>query len=309
MLFLVARRLRDLAVMILVMTFLTLLMLEAIPGGYCSMALPDHADNTTRQTCEQAKEPSLEKKYIAAIGQLARFDLGRSLSSGRSVKAEIAEQLPATVTLALISLTLSLTIGLAGGLAAAQGRYRPWGRLLNWIGIGLLSLPSFVLALLLMQFFALRLQWLRILGDAEHWQSLVMPVLAITIPLSAIFMRITRNAVVDVLNRDYIRTAYAKGLHVRQIVTYHALRNALAAIIPFAGLVLAGLLDGTLLIEAIFARPGLGRYTFKAVQTQDYPALHGVVLVVLVLTAMTSLLADITHARLLPLSRSDVLRR
>ena len=309
MLPLVLRRLRDLVVMILVTVFITLLMLETIPGGYCSAALPDRADKATRQACEQEKEPGLGVKYAATLSRLAHLDLGRSLSSKRPVKDEIAEQLPATFVLAVVSLSLSLAIGLAGGMAAAQGRQQTWGKLLNWTAIGLLSLPSFVLAMLLMQLFALRLHWLRILAGAQQWQGLVMPVLAITIPLSAIFMRITRNAVIDVLDRDYIRTAHAKGLRSRQVFAGHALRNALAAIIPFTGLVLAGLLDGTLLIEAIFARPGLVRYTFRAVQTPDYPALQGVVLVVLILTAMSSLLADLAHIRLLPHSRGDLLNR
>ncbi len=292
--------------MVLVMAFLTIMMLEAIPGGYCSVALPDHASKKTREACEQEKDPPLGSKYVKILNRLVRLDLGQSLSSKRSIKTEIAEQLPDTLRLAVTCLLLSLGFGMSVGIFAAQSRHSLRGKLLNWVGMFLLSLPSFVLALLLMQLFALRLGWLHILGDSRQWQSMVMPVLAITIPLSALFMRLTRNAVIGVLSRDYIRTARAKGMRERRVLTIHALRNASAAIIPFAGLVLAGLLDGTLLIEAIFSRPGLGTYTFDALTTQDYPALQGVVLLVTVLTAAASLLADLAHAYLLPQSRDGI---
>lgn len=308
MLRMIVQRLRDIVLMLLVVNLLTLFMLEAVPGGYCYYALPETSPPEVLKQCLDL-EPSLLEKYAHTLGNLVHLSLGYSLHSGRPVTDELGEQLPSTVVLAIVSLALSLSIGLSAGLLAAHGRKSWWGLLLNWAGVSLLSVPSFVVALLLLQLLAMQFKWLRILSSPNEWQGLIMPVLAIALPLSALFMRVTRNAVIDVQGREYIRTAQAKGLGPGLVLFRHALPNALAAIIPLTGLILAGLLDGTLLIEAIFNRPGVGRYTFTALLSQDYPALQGVVLLVTVTTTTANLAADLLQAYLLPPSREELLSR
>jgi ABC-type dipeptide/oligopeptide/nickel transport system permease component len=229
--YLVARRGRDLLFMLLVMALLTNLMLAAVPGGYCAVALPDHASAVAFETCRQAHEPPLWQRYLNTVRLLLQLDLGRSLSSGQPVVTELAQRWPATARLALV------------------------------------------------------------------------------LPLSAWFLRLTRNAVIGVLTEPYIRAAQAKGAGHARLLLRHALPNSLAAIIPVSGLVLAGLLDGVLLIEAIFARPGLGSYTFRALLNHDYPALQGVVLLVTLFTTLANLLADLVQAYLLPQSREELLGR
>lgn len=306
---LILRRLRDLVFMTLIMEFLTIVMLEATPGSYCSFALPDHASLEARQACEVATEVSIWNKYSTSLNQLAHFNLGTSLTSRRPVITELAEQLPSTFRLGAICFCISLITGMLAGVIAVRNRSNITGYLVNWAGISILSLPSFVLAIVLIKVVALHLGWVRILGDAHEWRMMVLPILSISFPLSAWFMRITRNAIADILSHDYIRTAKAKGLRKNRIFIHHALRNALSAIIPLAGIALAGLLDGTLLIEIIFNRPGLGRYTLEAVQTHNYPALQGVVLLVMVITVIANLLADMGQAALFPQSRTDLFNR
>lgn len=308
MLWMIARRLRDIVLMLLMVNLLTLVMLGAVPGGYCYYVLPETAPPRVLEACLKHEPPLLEK-YVRTLDNLAHLSLGYSRHSGRPVAEELGEQIPSTVVLALVSLALSLSIGLSAGLLAAHGRKSWWGLLLNWAGVSLLSVPSFVVALLLLQLLAMQFKWLRILGNPNEWQGLIMPVLAIALPLSALFMRVTRNAVIDVQDREYIRTAQAKGLRPSLVLFRHALPNALAAIIPLTGLVLAGLLDGTLLIEKIFARPGLGSYTFDALLSHNYPALQGVVLLVTITTTTANLAADLLQAYLLPPSREELLSR
>lgn len=303
MLAIILHRITAMAILIVIVPFLTLFMLETIPGSYCGSILPDHASVKTIQSCEKNTNLPIWYKYVSTLNSLIHFDLGRSLSSGRPIIIEIQEQLLHTLRLGLLSFATSLLIGIGGGIVLAQRRQRFSGRFLNWVGIFIISLPSFVLALVLMKIFALHLGWVSILGDAGNWRMMILPVLSISLPLGTWFARITRNSIVDVLNRDYVRTARAKGLPDHAIYISHAFRNALATIIPLSGLIFAGLLDGSLLIEIVFNRPGLGRYTLDAVFTHDYPALQGVTLLVLATTIFANLLADLMYYSLLPLSR------
>lgn len=304
MLTIILHRMVATAILIVVVPLLTLLMLETIPGGYCSSILPEHASIKTIQSCEKNINLPVWHKYVSTLNGLVHFDLGRSLSSSkRPIVIEIQEQLAHTLRLGLVSFTVSLSIGIWGGIVLAQQRQSFSGQLLNWVGISIISLPSFVFALILMKIFALRLGWVSILGDASNWRMMILPVLSISVPLGTWFARITRNSIVDVLNRDYVRTASAKGLADHAIYMSHAFRNALATIIPLGGLIFAGLLDGSLLIEIIFSRPGLGRYTLHAVLTHDYPALQGVILLVLLTTIFANLLADLMYYSLFPQSR------
>lgn len=171
------------------------------------------------------------------------------------------------------------------------------------MGITLLATPVFILAVLLRSLFVFQFRWIQILEDLKAWQSLLLPILAIGLPVAALFMRNTHNAVLLELQQDYIRTARAKGVPAWRLLVHHAWRNAGQTIIPLAGLVLVSLLDGTLLVELIFNRPGLGRYTFEAVISQDYPALQGVILLIALLTITVNLLTDLLYHHLFPQSR------
>lgn len=306
MLALILRRLVSLVVLILAAQFLTIVMLEQRQGGFCDYVMPDHASADARLQCEKQTEQSLFGRFWQSLKQLSNLHLGNSISSGRSVLVEIGEQAPFTVQLALASLAVSLVLGVLGGVVAARYGHGWGGTFINWVGISLLSLPTFVVAFLLLNGLALRLGWVSVLGNPSEWRQMLMPLFAVTLPLSAWFMRITRNAVAETLAQDYIRTAHAKGLRNSKVLLRHALRNALGAVIPLAGLSLAALLDGALIVEIIFSRPGLGRYTLDAVVGYDYPAIQGVVLFVVASTLLANLLADLVQYQFFPQSRYDL---
>ncbi len=308
MLAMIARRLRDLLFILLLMPLLTVAMLEAAPGRYCDYILPETASAETRQACYD-REPGLLEKYLRALRNLLRLNLGQSLRSGRPVADELAWNFPATCELALISLALSLAGGVAAGVVAVKGRYRLWGHWLNWSGVSLLALPSFVLAVLLRDVFVARFQMTTVIGSPYNLKQLLLPALTIAIPLGAFFMRVTRNALLETLDKDYIRTARAAGLSDWRILVRHALPNTAATLVPLTGLILASLLDGTLLVERVFGRAGLGSYVFNALTSKDYPVVQGVVLLVAVLTALISLGADLLQAALTPASRAELLSR
>lgn len=285
--------------MLLIMSFITTAMIEVLPGSYCNAILPDHASVHVRQRCEQ-QTPSLLERYVASVQRLLVLDLGVSLSSRQPVAWEVANHLPSTITLALATLAISLPLGIVGGTCVAWFRHTTLGHLTNFVAIATLSLPSFLISLLLINLFVFRLKWLPILSDGTGFKGLIMPVLALSIPLSSLILRITRNVVVDILSKDYIRTAYAKGLRRRAILTHHIVPNTIPVLVELIVIILVGLLDGTLIIEAMFVRPGLGSYTLRSLLAQDYPALQGVVLTVTLLNSCVSLSAAMIQRYFLP---------
>ncbi len=306
---LIFRRLKEVLLLIICMVLITNLLLEATPGSYCSITLPDHASYVQRQTCQQQHEPPFGQRSIRSLELLAHFNLGRSLETKQPIISELAFHAPSTFKLAFISFSISLFIGIIAGIIQTQYRHKLLTSLLNWAGILVISMPPFILAIFFLQLFTRELHWLPVFSDPDNWKGLILPTFAIVIPTSAFFMRVTKNALMGVMNRDYIRTARAKGLKEFGIIAKHAFRNASAAIIPIAGLVLIGLLDGVLVVETLFTRPGLGRYSYEALMKRDYPALQGVVLLVGILTITVNLFTDLLQAWLLPSSREDILKR
>lgn len=306
----VGRRLIQMLLMAIAMALITTLMLHRTPSSYCATAAPENVSKEWYLACEERHHQSVWKSVYETFQRLLWLDLGRSLRGHHpTISSEIKDVLPYTLKLGTISFILSLMLGLIMGVVAAWKRHHLVGRVINWVGISLLSLPNFVIAIFLIQIFAKQLGWFAIIGDASRWSMMILPVTAITLPFSAGFMRITRNALVDVLNEDYIRTAEMKGLRGWSVFIQHALRNALGPIIPIAGLALTGLFDGSLLIEVIFRHPGLGQYTWNAISSHDYPAIQGVVFVVLIITTLINLFADLAQAWFFPNSREDIASR
>lgn len=300
---LVLRRLAGLLILTLILPLFTLLILRLIPGDFCRATLPETASLANYQQC-QRQLPSLGESYYHTLSRLAQGDLGNSLQGHhRPVATDLATHLPSTVWLGSLSCLFGLIVGTTSGLLVAHWRHRWPGHLINLMGITLLATPIFILAVLLRALFVFQFRWLQILEELKTWQSLLLPVLAIGLPLAALFMRNTRNAVLLELQQDYIRTARAKGVPDWRLFVHHAWRNAGQTLIPLTGLVLVSLLDGTLLVELIFNRPGLGRYTFEAVISQDYPALQGVILLIALLTVTGNLLTDLLYHHLFPQSR------
>jgi peptide/nickel transport system permease protein len=238
-------------------------------------------------------------RYARWLGNALRGDLGRSYRTGEPVLQSLADRFPRTAELALVAVSLGLLIALPLGIVSALFR----NRLVDQIArIGALvgaSVPSFWLAYLLILFFAVQLRLLPVAGASEP-RHIVLPALTLAVGAAASLTRLTRSAMLEELFQDYVRTARAKGLRERAVVVGHALRNALVAIVTITGIRLAGLLGGAVIVETIFAWPGIGKYVVDSIFIRDYPTIQGFVLFTGSIVLLVNLAVDVSYVWLDP---------
>lgn len=250
--------------------------------------------------------PVLEQ-YLHSMAGLLRGDLGYSMMDGAPIAGEIATRLPRTLELIGAAALISVLVGVSTGTLAAVGAGGAFDRIASALaGLGL-AVPVFVIGTLAVLVFAQSLRLVPAGGfvpftqdPAQHLTLLMMPAGTIAVGLSAIMFRVTRSAVLEVTLRDYVRTARAKGLSFRRILTRHILRNALIPVVTVLALNLGTLLGGTVLVEYVFNWPGLSGLLVDAVNGRDYPAVVGVVLVISILFVTLNFVVDILYAVLDP---------
>jgi peptide/nickel transport system permease protein len=325
----VIRRLLLLVPILIGVSILIFFWVHALPGNPASALLGERA---TPQLVKQYKERyGLEKplpvQYWSYLKITVRGDLGTSITTRRTVTAEIKDRFPATIELALAAMVFAVAIGLPLGFFAAKrhgGLFDNLSLVGSLIGI---SIPIFFLAIILKYIFAIRLQWLPSVGrqdvllNPDHptgfyvldglitrdwtalWDAikhLILPAIALgSIPL-AVIMRITRAAVLDVQNEDYVRTARAKGLAPHTVDRRHVLRNALLPVSTIIGLQTGLLLSGAVLTETVFAWPGMGSWLRDSIFNSDYPAVQGGILFLAIVFVLVNLLVDISYAIINP---------
>lgn len=250
-------------------------------------------------------------QYFDWLGRLVKLDFGRSFSQDRrQVSEKIAERLPVTLALSVASLLLTLLISLPVGIWSAVRSGGVFDRVSTVIVFIGFAAPSFWLALLAMRLFGAELGWLPISGltslnfdQMSFWEKavdlarhLVMPLFISTIGSLAGLSRYMRSNMLEVIRQDYLTTARAKGLSERIVIVKHALRNALIPVITILGLSVPGLIGGSVIIESIFAIPGLGQLFYGAVMSRDYPLVMGVLVIGAILTLVGNFLADMGYA-------------
>jgi peptide/nickel transport system permease protein len=325
----VVRRLLQLIPILFGLSILLFAWLRLLPGGPASALLGERATPERVAAINRAYglDQPLWVQYWRYLQRLVRFDLGDSISDGRPVTRVLLDQFPGTVELSIAALLFATAVGIPLGYFAArrQGSALDGASVIgSLIGI---TIPVFFLAFLLKYVFAVRLGWLPPSGrqdvriDATHitnffvldgiltreldasWdaiQHLLLPAVALgTIPL-AIIVRITRAAVLDVVNEDYVRTAEAKGLTTAVIRRRHVLRNAMLPVVTTIGLQLGLLLSGAILTERVFAFPGIGQEIADSIFNKDYPVLQGAILLVAVLYVLINLVVDLLYGWLDP---------
>jgi peptide/nickel transport system permease protein/oligopeptide transport system permease protein len=241
----------------------------------------------------------LPVQFVNYLGDLARGDLGTSFRSKQPVWEEIWLRLPNTLKLTGASLLLTVVVGVPLGILAAvkKGTWLDLGSMFT--AIIAVSVPGFWLGLILMMFFALRLGWFPISG-ADSWKHLVLPAFTLGIRSAAVLARLTRSAMLEVLNQDYVRTARAKGLADRVVIAGHALRNALIPIATVLGFELGAVLTGAFIVETVFAYPGMGMLAVQALANRDFPLIQGIVLVTALGYVLANLLVDLLYGVLDP---------
>ncbi len=278
------------------------LMAALVPGDPATVLAGDTASPTQieRIRADLGLDQPLPIQYVRFMERLILHgSLGESTRTHREVLVEIMDRMPYTLELAIGAVILSTVFGVGFGIIAAIYRGRGWDYGITGVAAFALSIPSFLIAILMILLFSLQLHWLPVTG-AGTWQSLVMPTVALAIGSAAVKARITRSSMLEVLGHDYLRTARAKGLRERVVVIRHALKNALIPITTLIGLQFGSLLGGAYIIENIFGWPGMGRLATQAVFNRDFPVVQGTVLVGAVIYFTANLVVDLLYAWLDP---------
>ncbi len=294
---------RRLAWMLLVVWFVvttTFAMTMAIPSDPARTLLGPHAtaEAITRVRAHYCMDRGLVVQYGCWIGNLAHGDLGESYRTHRPVTEILADRVWPTVQLALAAIVLQLLIGVPLGILAAIRRRRWHDHASNAATLIAQSAPTFLIGTVLLYLLSYRFGWFPISGYGagvlDRLHHLVLPALTLAIGGIAIYARVVRSELGEVLDEDYVRTARAKGLPEHTVVLRHALRNALGPLVALVGLDLGVLLGGAVVTEVIFAWPGLGREVLQAILAVDLPLVLGTVLITAIAIAVANMLVDLT---------------
>lgn len=290
--------------------------MHLIPGNYVDVMIGVGPDVSEERRQEIARSYGLDQpvpiQYVLWLGNALRGDLGRSLRTDQPVSGVIVDRLPATLELAALATLASLALAIPAGILAAvrrNGVVDAAARIAALIG---LSIPNFLLGTLLILFVSLRWPVLPTtgfvpLGDGlgANLRSLVLPTISLGAILAASIMRMTRSALLEELRKEYLTVARAKGLSGRAVVLGHALRNALVPVVTVTGIQTGYLLGGTVIVEQLFAIPGVGRLALDAVLQRDYPLVQGTTLFIAAGFVLVNLLTDLVYGVIDPrISRS-----
>ena len=321
----IIRRLALLVPMLVGITLLTFAVSHFVPSDPVATGLGERASSDPEIVAafraRWGLDEPLPTQYLRYLAGLLHGDLGVSISSHRAVTDDLRQYLPATIELATAAMLISVAIGIPLGVMAAVRREGILDRAIRVISLAGASVPVFWLALLAMLLFYSRLGWVPapgrldaamtppptvtgfytidslLAGEGDRFANalhhLALPACTLAIYQLAYIVRVTRSSMVEAIGQDYVRTARAKGLRERVVVSRHAFRNALIPVVIYLGLGFGGLLSGTVITETIFSWPGVGRYAFQASSTLDFPAIMSVTVVIAVMYVLVNLIVDV----------------
>jgi ABC-type dipeptide/oligopeptide/nickel transport system permease component len=277
-------------------------LMNTLPGDPATM-LVSHFGASAKDIEILREQLGLNDPFLVRLGRFmwgaVQGDLGKSFQQNRPVARILAENILPTVQLALLSVGLATVLGVLTGVAAAVRR-GSWADFLTMLASLLgISMPGFWLGLMLMLLFAVQLRWLPALGG-QGWRGILLPALTLALPASAMIARLTRSSLLEVLGEDYLRSARAKGLPERAVIFRHALRNALISVITFVGLQFGLLLGGSVVVESLFSRQGLGQLVVAAVFARDIPIVQGWCLLIAATYSLVNLAIDLSYALVNP---------
>jgi peptide/nickel transport system permease protein len=307
-------RLAGAAVVLAIVAVLVFALTRLASGDPVAVLLGDQA---TAADIEQARaryglDKPLPEQFVLWAGEVLRGNLGESIFLQRPVTQALLERAEPTLFLALFAVAIAALIGVPCGMAAAIWRGSVADQAVSSVAMLGASVPSFWLGLILIQLFAVHLGWFPAsgygdpgMGLADRLHHLALPATVLGLLNSALIIRFTRAAMLDILGEDYVRTARAKGLPERTVVFKHVLRNALVPIITVIGLTIALMIGGTVVTETVFNLPGVGNLVVRAVLRRDYPVIQGTLLVIAAIYVMINLAVDLTYTLVDPRIRLD----
>ncbi|MDQ0325012.1 peptide/nickel transport system permease protein [Rhodopseudomonas julia] len=293
------------------LSIIVFLIIAAIPGDPATAILGSYAtpENVERLNRQLGLDRSLPEQYLVWIGNVLQGDFGRSYSLNRPVIDEVLERFRATLILAGTSLVLCSIFGLLAGIVSAVRQFGWADRIITFLVLIGISIPSFWLGLLLILVFAVDLRWLPASGMEAIYggggpldlaKHLILPATTLAVVATGVIARMTRASMLEVLRQDYIRTARAKGLSERRVIYRHAFKAALVSVIPVIGIQAGFVLGGAVYIETVFQWPGIGDMLVKAISTRDVLLVQGGVFVVAASYVLFNLAADVVQAMLDP---------
>ncbi len=329
MLSFVARRMLALVPVLALVLVIVFSLVRMIPGDPATVLLGPGAtaDQIAALRLQLNLDRPLPLQFVDYALGLLRGDLGISLKSGNPVLKEILQRLPATIELSVLATLAAIVVGIPLGVLSATRPNSLFDHLTRVVSLVGVSMPAFLLALVLQLIFATWLGWLPVSGRSSAFGTsetitgfalldallrrdaaavgdaaahLILPTAVLAAFLAATLGRYVRNAMLETLNEDYVRTARAKGMSLARTVYGHALRNALLPALTVVGLKFAEMLGGAILTETIFAWPGIGRYMFEAIRSRDFPVIQGTTLVFVLIYVTTAVLVDLLHGALDP---------
>jgi peptide/nickel transport system permease protein len=323
------RRLLALIPVLAGVSVVVFLFLHLIPGDPASAMLGEHAtpEGLVQLRAAYGLDEPWPTQYAMFIGHILHGDLGRSIRDNQPILDQLGQRFPATAELAIMAMLIAVLVGLPAGIISAFRRGSIFDHASVLVALGGVSMPIFWLGLMLAWFFGVQLKILPfsarldtgvrftpitnflildsiVRGDlavlGQSIRHLLLPAVALSTVPMAIIARMTRGAMIEVLNQDYVRTARSKGLRDRVVVGRHAFRNALLPVVTVVGLQVGTLLSGAILTETIFSWPGIGRWIFESIQFRDYPVVQSMTLVIALIFVVANLLVDLSYAWLDP---------
>jgi peptide/nickel transport system permease protein len=286
-------------------------LMRVMPGDALTALMAESGNVSERELQKLRKDLGLDRpyyeQYLIWLWQMVSLNPGYSIFTSEPIPVALKKAIPVTIELALLAMILGLVIAIPLGVLSATRQDKPSDYVGRLVAISGLSLPDFWLGTLVITFAAIWFGWIPPLGYVSVWESpwtnlqqFLLPAAVLGFRLSAATMRMTRSTLLEVLREDYVRTAWAKGLGERVIIYKHALKNALIPVVTIIGGQLGTLLAGTVIVETIFALPGMGRLTVEAILYRDYPIVQTNVMLVAGTLVTLNLLVDLTYAWLDP---------
>lgn len=277
-------------------SLLTFLMVHLVPGDPIVVMLGDRAtaENVERLREEFGFNRPLYVQYGDYVWSALQGDLGSSIRTRQPVREEVLRVLPATLKLTAAAVLVATIVGVTVGMLAATAKHR----FVDFLAMGVvlvgISTPTFFSSLILILIFSLQLDLLPVAAGSGI-KPLILPSVALAAPAAAVLARITRSSLLEELRKDYVRTAFAKGLRERTVMTVHVLKNALIPVITIIGLQVGGLMAGAVIVESVFARPGIGRFAVTSINARDMPAIQGIALIAALIYVSVNLIVDVLY--------------
>jgi ABC-type dipeptide/oligopeptide/nickel transport system permease component len=302
------RRLLIVVPTLLIVLTITFVLIRVAPGDPAEVRLGDYASKEAVEALrkDMGIDKSMWAQYLDTLKGLLRGNFGRSMVNGRPISADLKRSIPYTLELTLVGIVFGVIFGIPTGVYTALKR----NTLADYIGRTLslagLSFPTFYLGILLMLAFAIKIPLFPVVGGgdihnfADNLHHLVLPGLTLGLIMTAYVARMTRSSVLNALNEDYVRTAGAKGLTERKVIFKHLLRNALLTITALIGIYSIVLIGGSVMVEIVFSRPGLGKMMIGALKQRDYTTLQAVMITFASFVVLINLITDLTYGLIDP---------